>query len=243
MNDGKCFALFQGQNGGKPSQSTLPSLVNDESKFIRELDRRIRDEEKGTGSQLPERVAVLDKKHQEKVDYKNKKIERKLDHQGFGNEYGGNTTVQSLTPLTKSKVGVIPKPVDEQNGRRLQDKEKYKETGGVKRGDKEKEGKESQAKERDKEKEKEKEKKRAIKTENKKSNQNQLKDDGRNDFGGFTGNKTTDLLKDTSCTAANEGNIRKRKDMCTNGFLHGEFSCSMVVQIVDTEFLREFFIF
>ncbi|KAL8525279.1 hypothetical protein ACS0TY_014782 [Phlomoides rotata] len=235
LNDGKCFALFQGKNGGKPSQSMLPSLVNDESKFIRELDRRIRDEEKGTGSQLPEKVAVLDNKHQEmvaraarrnssglvaeeKVDNKNKKIERKLDPRGFGNEYGGNTMVQDLTPLTKSKVGVIPKPVDKQNGRRLEDKDKYKETGGVKRGDKQKDrDKESQAKEKDKEKEK----KKDVKTENKKNNQNQSKDVGRNDFGGFTGNKTTDLLKDTNCTAAaNEGNIRKRKDMSSNGFLH-----------------------
>lgn len=191
LNEEKCFALFQGQNGKRPSQSTLPALVNDESKFIRELDRRIRDEEKGTGSQLPEKV---DKNHQEKVDNKNKKIERKIDPQ-FGNENGGTMIVENLTPLMKSKAGVITKSVDEQSGWRLEDKEKYKQ------------------KDRDKEKEKKKDEK-VITTESKKSNQ---KGDGRNGFGGFTGNNSTNLLKDTNCTASNEAHIRKRKDMCTNG--------------------------
>ncbi|KAK6138582.1 hypothetical protein DH2020_027676 [Rehmannia glutinosa] len=248
-NEGKCSALLQGQNGGKPSQSSLPSQENEESKFVQELDRRIRDEN-SRGGQLPERVAVEDKSDQEmatrsavrnssgvlaeekvdknkKVDRKmdfqggdnqNKRVDKKMDPQGLKNELSGNTMVQNLTPIAKSKVEGIPRPVNEQNGRRLEDKEKYKETGGVKPRDKQKDrSKESHGKDKHKEKKDDKVK---LKTENKKSEQDKLKDDGRNDLGGFAGNKSTDMLKNAISNVVNEGNIRKRKDMGTNGFLH-----------------------
>ncbi|KAI3470029.1 hypothetical protein Pfo_026692 [Paulownia fortunei] len=233
LNEGKCSTLLQAQNGGKPSESSLPSQGNEESKFVQELDRRIRDE-KDRGSQLPERVAVVDKRDQEmaaraairnssgvlaeeKGDNKNKIVDRKKDPQGLRNEFSGNTMVQNFTLMAKSKVEGIPRPVDEQNGRRLEDKEKHKETSGVKRGDMQKDrDKESHGKEKDKEKEMKKDDKVKLKTDNKKSEQDKLKDDGRND----TGNKSTDLFKDANSNAVNEGNIRKRKDVGTNGFLH-----------------------
>ncbi|KAK6161700.1 hypothetical protein DH2020_005081 [Rehmannia glutinosa] len=224
-NEGKCSALLQGQNGGKPSQSSLPSQENEESKFVQELDRRIRDEN-SRGGQLPERVAVEDKSDQEmatrsavrnssgvlaeekvdknkKVDRKmdfqggdnqNKRVDKKMDPQGLKNELSGNTMVQNLTPIAKSKVEGIPRPG--------QAKDRSKESHGK---DKHKEKKDDKVK---------------LKTENKKSEQDKLKDDGRNDLGGFAGNKSTDMLKNAISNVVNEGNIRKRKDMGTNGFLH-----------------------
>ncbi|KAH6770134.1 hypothetical protein C2S52_014937 [Perilla frutescens var. hirtella] len=237
VNEGKISTLFLGQNGGKPSQSCLPSQLNEESKFVQELDRRIKDDQRSVGSQLAERVAVLDNKDQEMVsrvairnssgllvegmvDNKNKKIDRKIDPQGLKNDFSGSKMVQNLMPITKAKVEGIPKPVDEQNGRRWEDREKYKETGVVKQGGKQKDRvKESQAKEKDKDKKKRDENAK-IKNENKNSNQNQFKDDRSDEPGGFTGKRSTDLLKETNSNAAIEGNIRKRKDECANGFLH-----------------------
>lgn len=240
VDEGKRSILFQGQNGGKPSQSCLPSQLNEESKFVQELDRRIRDDQGGAGSQLPERVAVVDYKDQEmvsrgatinssgllveeKVDNKNKRIDRKTDPQGVKNDFCASKMVQNLMPITKAKLEGVAKPVDGQNGRRLEYREKYKETGVIKQGDKQKDRvKESQTKE----KEKKKDENAKTKNENKNSSQNQFKDDGSNDPGGFTGRRSTDLLKanmdllkETNINAANEENIRKRKEY-TNGFLH-----------------------
>lgn len=233
VNEGKSSILFQGQNGGKPSQSCLPSQLNEESKFVQELDRRIRDDHRGAGSQLPERVAVVDNKDQEmvsrgdtrnssrllveeNVDNKNKRIDRKLDSQGVKNDFSASKMAQNVMPISKAKVEGVAKPVDGQNGRRLEYREKYKETGVGKQGDKQKDRvKESQTKE----KEKKKDEHAKIKNENKNSSQNQFKNDGNNGPGGFTGKRSTDLLKETNINAANEENIRKRKEH-TNGFLH-----------------------
>lgn len=223
-------------------RSSLPSHGNEESKFVKELDRRIRDDEKGRGSQLPERVAVLDKKDpemaaraavrnssrvlaEEKGDNQIKRIDKKLDPEVVRNEFSGNMMVQNHNPMAKNKVEAIPRPVDEQNGGRLEEKQKYKETGNIKWADKQKDrDKESHGKEKDMEKEKIKEEKTKVKTENKKSEQDKLKDDGRNDRGGSSSNKAADLLKNANSDAVNEGSIRKRKDMGANGFLHGEFN-------------------
>lgn len=164
---------------------------------------------------------------EEKVDSKNKRIDRRTNPQGVKNDFGGSKMVQSLIPTTKAKVEGVPKPVDEQNGKRWEDGEKYKEPGVIKQGDKQKDRvKESPAKEKDKDKKKDENAK--SKKENKNSSQNQFRNDGSNDPSGVTGKHSMDLLKETNSNAANEGNFRKRKDEYTNGFLHGEFSCSMV---------------
>ncbi|XP_057766229.1 uncharacterized protein LOC130986742 [Salvia miltiorrhiza] len=237
-NEATSSSPFQGQNGGKPSQSCLPSQFSEESKFLQELDRRIRDDQRGGGSQLPERVAVLDNKDQEMVsrgaitnssgllveekgDNKNKRTDRKNGPQGLKNDFSGSKMVQSLVPNTKAKVEGVPKPVDEENGRRWEDREKCKETGVFKQGDKQKDRvKESPVKEKDKDKEKKIDVNAKIKKENKNCSQNQFKNDGSNDPGGITGKRSMDLLKETNSNSATEGNFRKRKDENTNGFLH-----------------------
>lgn len=239
-NEGKCSGLFHGQNGGKPPQNSLPFQQDEESKFVLELDRRIR-EEKGRGSQLPERVAFENKNNEEIAarsairnssgvlaeengDCENRRVDRKMDPQGLAHAFSGNTEVQNFMAIAKSKVEGIPRPVDEQNGWRLEDREKYKETGGIKQGDKKKDkAKESHRKEKDSEKEKKKNEKKKLNAENKKREQDQSKDDGGNDLGSFSSHKNADMLKESNSNAVNEGNIRKRKDVGSNGFLHGEY--------------------
>ncbi|KAL3637616.1 hypothetical protein CASFOL_018487 [Castilleja foliolosa] len=230
-NEVKCAAPLQDQkNGGKPSR-------NEEPKFVQELDRRIKDE-KIRGSQLPERVAVAHKKDrnmpahrnysgvlaEEKGDNKINRVDKKMDPQGLKNEFSGNTVAQNLiVPAVKSiGEGMIPKPVSEENGRRLGDKEKSKETVvGVKREDKGKD--KSRGKDRDKEKEEKRKKKKEKakqKSESKKNDPDKLKDDGcrNNSLGGFAGNKSADILMVDDGNSVDEGTIKKRKD--TNGFLH-----------------------
>ncbi|KAL0403647.1 UNVERIFIED_CONTAM: hypothetical protein Sradi_2005500 [Sesamum radiatum] len=164
---------------------------------------------------------------EEKGDNQIKRVDKKLDPHVVRNEFSGNMMVQNLNPMGRNKVGAIPRPVDEQNGRRLEDKQKYKETG--KWVDKQKDkDRESHGKEKDMEKEKAKEEKPKVKTENKKSEQDKLKDDGRNDRGGSSSNMSTDFSKNANSDAVNEGSIRKRKDMGANGFLHGEFNESEI---------------
>ncbi|XP_042050772.1 myb-like protein X [Salvia splendens] len=233
-NEARSSSPFQGQDGGKPSQSFLSSQFNEESKFVQELDRRIRDDQRSGGSQLPERVAVLDNKDQEMVsrgairnssgllvaekgDNKNKRTERQSDPQGVKNEFGGSKMMQSLIPNPKAKVEGVPKTVDEQNGRRWEEREKFKETGVVKQKDR---VKEIPLKENDKDKEKKKEENAKIRKGDKNSSQCLFKNDGSNDPSSISGKHSVDLLKETYSNAGNEGNFRKRKDENTNGFLH-----------------------
>ncbi|PIN08461.1 hypothetical protein CDL12_18966 [Handroanthus impetiginosus] len=237
VDEGKCSTLIQGQNGGKPFQSILPSQATTDSKFMQQLDRRIRDDQKGRGSQLPERVASVDKSDQETAartavrnhsgllaeERSNNGIKRdeirKMDAQELGNEFTGKAMVQNLTRLAKGKVEGIPRPVGEQNDWRLEDKEKYKEAGNDMHGDKHGD-KKSHGKDKDKEKVKKKEEKAMVKTENRKSAPEKSKDVERNDLVFATSNKGTSLLKVVDSTALSEGNLRKRKDTDTNGFLH-----------------------
>ncbi|KAG6436956.1 hypothetical protein SASPL_101863 [Salvia splendens] len=153
-NEAASSSPFQVQNGGKPSQSFLPSQLSEESKFVQELDRRIRDDQRGGGSQFPETVVGLDNKDQEmqsrgaiknssgllveeKGDNKNKRADRKNDPEGMKNYFGGSKMVHNVMPNAKAKVEGIQKPVDEENGR-WEDREKYKETCVIKQGDKQK---------------------------------------------------------------------------------------------------------
>ncbi|CAA0840412.1 Unknown protein [Striga hermonthica] len=225
-NEGKCPARLQDQNDGKPSQSSLPSLGNEESKFVQELDRRVRDE-KSRGSQLPEKLAFMAEKDRPMLNNasgvlieKKDGNKNKRDPGNFKNEVSGNMMVQKLMPIGKSKGEGIPRPMNAENGWRLEDKEKYKETAGRKPGDKPNDtGKEIHVK--DKNNETKKYDEANIRNENKKgSRQGKLEDEGRDYLGGCDGHKSTGVLNGYNINTVNEENIKKRKDMATNGFLH-----------------------
>lgn len=132
----------------------------------------------------------------------------------------------------KSKEkGDDPRLVEEHGHQRLEGKEKSKEKGDIKRGDSHKDKeREKHSHREDKNKEKEKEKKKVKvkeKSEDKKTEQDVSKYQHRNDLIGVASCKSTQMLKDFNSNAVNEGNMRKRKDLGSNGFLHGESYLTM----------------
>ncbi|XP_057783666.1 uncharacterized protein LOC131001321 [Salvia miltiorrhiza] len=233
---GKQSTLLHGQNGKKPpSQSILPSQATNEARFMQELNRRIRDEEKGGGSQFLQRGADVGKRDegaaagialcnpsQELAEDKDSDGDKsfhvkKLELQGRNGEFTGRSMVQNHSQVAKSKNEGIPRPLEEQNDLRLENKEKYKEAWGNKQGDKQKDrDKKSHGKDKHREKEKEKKKEEKVNAtiENEKS---EFKNSGRNDLAGATFSKS---VKDVVGTAIIEGSVKKRKDMDVNGFVH-----------------------
>lgn len=239
----KRSTFFQDQNGKRPLQSILPSQATKEARFEQELDRRIRDDEKGRGSQFIQRVANIGKRDQEATagtahwnplqvlaeEKSNDGVKsfqgKKLELQGRNGEFIGKEKVQNLTRVAKSNNEGIPRTFEEHSDPRLEDKDKYKETGGNKQEDKQKDRdkkrhrkdkhkekdkkKEEKKKDRKEEKKKEKEKNKAnLNVENEKSLPEKSKVSGRNDLAGAACDKSVNLLKNVVGTAPNEGSIR-----------------------------------
>ncbi|XP_022880515.1 DNA ligase 1-like [Olea europaea var. sylvestris] len=234
---------FLDQNGGKLIQNSLLQ-GSEESKFVQELDRRIRDDEKGAESQLLNRISGISKRDQgatsragnrdssgvlagDKGKNKDKRVDsRKVDLQEFREEFSANM-VQKNAGMAKSKVEAMPKPMEEHKDSRLEDKERSKEKSDDSQGDKHKgkdRDKKVHGKDKARKKEKKKEKRREEKEkgiiENKKSEQDRSNYVGRNDLVGVTSNTSTHLLMDINGNAVDEGNIRKIEDANVNGFLH-----------------------
>ncbi|XP_073126981.1 uncharacterized protein [Henckelia pumila] len=175
---------------------------------------------------------------EEKMGYnKDKRVDiRKMDAQGLRNEVGGNSTVQNFATFGKSKVDGIPRPEEEYIDRRLEDKEKPKDIGDNKQRDKHKDKGKDRDKHKDKdrdkdskrvEKEKDRKKKKEekknkekvkVETESKKIEEEKPRDLVNNELVGVTSNKGTDFPKDVRNSDIPDGNIKKRKDMATNGF-------------------------
>lgn len=218
---------------------------------MQELDRRIRDDEKGAESQLLNRISGISKRDQgatsragnrdssgvlagDKGKNKDKRVDsRKVDLQEFREEFSANM-VQKNAGMAKSKVEAMPKPMEEHKDSRLEDKERSKEKSDDSQGDKHKgkdRDKKVHGKDKARKKEKKKEKRREEKEkgiiENKKSEQDRSNYVGRNDLVGVTSNTSTHLLMDINGNAVDEGNIRKIEDANVNGFLHGESSRRM----------------
>lgn len=248
VDAGKHSALLQGRNGTGPSKGVLPSKGNDESKFVQELGRRISDDG-ARGSKLLDRATpvqewdrrmgakaaagnsslVLGK---EKGNNRDKGVDVKsLDVEVPTNVSRGNAMVpQHLPPVDGGEVGRILRPLDDQSNGTPGVKEKLKETDEGKRGDKRKErDKKSHGKEKHKDKEKKRSKSEKdknvikVKTERQKSERAKLDAAGVSAGGGAVGNESTGAVKEVKSSGFNEGNLRKRKDMHTNGFIHGEF--------------------
>ncbi|KAL2469470.1 Uncharacterized protein Adt_37606 [Abeliophyllum distichum] len=245
-NEAKRLTQFQGQNGGRSIQNILHTQGIEESKFVLELDRRIRDDEKASGSQLLERVSGTEKRDQDatvciavrdssgvlaedKGKNKDKRVDnRKMGVQGFSNEFG-NTMVQNLAGMAKSKVEGTPRPAEEQNDRRIPSKEKSKAKGDNNRDDKQKDrdrDKKSHKTDKEKEREKKKEKTKGKSVTKESSMQDRSKDVDRNEVGSVSSYKNTRLLEGINGTIVSEGNSRERKNLDSDGILHSKFSHS-----------------
>ncbi|CAI9771157.1 unnamed protein product [Fraxinus pennsylvanica] len=236
VDEAKRAIQFQGQNGGRSKQNSWISQGIEESKFVQELDRRIRDDGKASGSQLLGRVSDTQKRDQDPAvrdssgilaedggKNKDKRVNnKKMGVQGFSNEFIGNSIAQNLTGMAKSKVEGMPRPAEEQNDRILPSKETSKERGDSNRDGKQKDrDRDKKSHKIDKEKDREKKKvKTKRKSETKESTQVISKDVGRKEAGAVTSYKSPHMLEGINSSAVSEGNSRKRKDLDSNGFLH-----------------------
>lgn len=232
----------QGQSGEKPIRNNSLSAEAGDFKFVQEFSRRIRDEEKGTGSQLVQRLPGTEQKNDEWTDRvvvrdtgipaegkekkKEKRIDnRKIDGQGFGGEArsSGSTVVQNLAGMGQNRVEGMPRPLEKNVERRMEEKEKSKEReGGEKRGDKRKDKdreKKRHGKDKDMENEKKKEEKVKEKSEHKNKDQDKSKERKQNDLLG-TSIKASHVAKDGDRNTGTTGNLKKRKEFEANGFLH-----------------------
>ncbi|KAI3746930.1 hypothetical protein L6452_09372 [Arctium lappa] len=205
----KSSVQLWGQNEELLVRNRIQAEDVDNSKFVQELGRRFRDEEKGTGSlQFP-------------VESRKVSVERveipKIDGPGITNEatFGRLVMVQNMID------GTMP-PLDKWADKRVEGKEKMREKeNDDKRGDKRKNkdrDKQRQGKDKDKDKDRTKEEKVKKKSELTKTERDKNKYMKNND--------TVGSLKDLSTHSPNIGlqrsgcELKKRKDMETNGFSH-----------------------
>lgn len=239
---GKCSTLLQGQNG-KSLQNTLPSKATKEARFMQELDGRIRDNEKGRGNQFlhrlpnagtrdqeatagtafsnPSQVLVEEKHNGGDKSFQGKKFAL----QGRNGEFIRKETVQNLSHGAESKNEGIHRPLKEHDALRLDEDEKYKQTGGNKHGDRRKDGdKKNHGKDKHMEKLEEKKKEgkaNKVNIENEKTGTEKSRISGRNYVTVAACNRGVNVLKEGIGTTIDEGSSRKRRDMHANGYLHG----------------------
>lgn len=231
-----------------------------------ELARRTKDEARGIGNQLVEKITGSDPRKDEgmvrlvakgsgilaevKENSKDKRVDvRKMDVQGVrdATQVSGVAMVQN-PGVVQPKVQGLPKPFESNVERKTDGKEKTKEKeGDEKRGEKRKDKdreKKNQGKDKDRDKEKKKEEKAKKKnaSKNPEPDKEKKKEDKANEKNGSKHAepdkskesnkevhidshhvKTSQLPKDSNKSADAEGNLKKRKDLKTNGVFHGEF--------------------
>ncbi|XVE84693.1 hypothetical protein DITRI_Ditri17bG0033800 [Diplodiscus trichospermus] len=228
----KLAGQFSGYNGEKIGQkSHLDEDIRD-SKFVQELGRRVRDEGASVGNQLVDKFMGTNRKRDEgmvrpvakmAITLDKRSDDRKLDVQGTKEETRSARNAGSAAD--KARVEGIPIQVENNTERWGEGKEKTKEKGSDdkirdKRKDKDRE-KKSHSK--DKDRDKEEEEKSKAKGEHRNFGEDNLKGSNKDDPVGSINLKTTHAFKEGNMGAVAEENLRKRKDLEKNGFLHGKF--------------------
>lgn len=237
LDENTCAVQFHGQNGEEPVQCNFIARGTEESKYVQELGKRIRDQEKVTSNQLErlpgaekrrddesERFGVSNHRNsgEEKGKSTNKEFDiRKVDGQGYREEarISGHSMAQNLVGTAKTEVSEIPAMVEKNGKRRMEEKEQTKDKR-EKRGDNHKDKgteKKDQGKEKDRGKERKKEEKVKNKSEQKKSELGKLIDANRSNLTDAT-HKAASSPSEPSNKAKAEGNLKKRKDLEINGF-------------------------
>ncbi|XP_057477686.1 uncharacterized protein LOC130765306 [Actinidia eriantha] len=228
---------LQDHSRGKPIRNILLAEGPSNSKFVQELGRRTRDEEKGTGSQLVKRLPHPQPKNDVRIDevaVKHTEIlaggkenneeqridNRKINGQGVMGEArsSGTAVVQNLTGMIQNRVEGMTRPL-EKIERRIEERDKSKERGGDnKRGEKQRD-RDREKKSHGKDKDREKEEKVNKINENKTKDQDKFKNSNKNDHLGTWNIKSSFVSKDGDRNTATEGILKKRKDPEANGFL------------------------
>lgn len=227
----KKFAMqSEGQNGQKLGQNRKLASEYKDSKFVQELGRRIKGEEKGIGAQLVDKhitgtdqkrdegiLRFVDKKMTtaEKEKSKERKIDEKITNfQEIRDEsrFSGNTISNNHVRSFLDRVVVeMPKQAEKSIEKKMEGKEKTKEKDGA-----------DKRKDRDREKKREKEKKKEEKAKEKIEQKStmQLNKVNKNDLLATQNIITSKISKETKRPPTQEENLGKRKEVETNGFLH-----------------------
>ncbi|XP_019184106.1 PREDICTED: myb-like protein X isoform X3 [Ipomoea nil] len=136
---------LQVQHGQKAIQGSGPDRETEESKFVQELGRRIRDEENGKGIQLAGRFSA-EWKRDERIDRVGVKVgsslaedkgtnmersidNKKMDVQATRNEsrFSGNAIVPSIIGASKNKIEGMPRVGVKDSGNFTENKETHVE--------------------------------------------------------------------------------------------------------------------
>lgn len=209
------------------SQNSYPAGDSKDSKIVQELGRRVGDEDKRVESHLVEKFAGKDRRRDEgmvksvarSTGSLDEGKEKKRDEKGVGDEvrFSGNVMFQKLSVQTE--VEGMPRPLEKDSESRSEGKERTKQKeGDDRRGDKSKYNiKDKNEQGKDKEKKKEKAK---MKSEHKNIEKDKLKQINKDDRIAAHNTKALHLPKDGNRNAISEGNLRKRKELETNGYCH-----------------------
>lgn len=238
-------------NGDKLGPSSLQNSENSGSKYVQDLARRIRNDDRATGSQIGQKIIVTDPRRGElpgrtvehsigsRLEEKEEANDRKVNGQRNHVEVrsSGNAIVPGFPSVDQKRFQGIAKPVEKNDfGKKVEkDKNRHKENDNTdsKQKDRDRENK-SRSKDKNRDKEKKKEEKAKEVTETNKD-QIKLKDSSpkwkdsstklKNNGKGFLNScntKPLDVLKTSSNNPAGEGNLGKRKELEINGISHGE---------------------
>ncbi|OIW00577.1 hypothetical protein TanjilG_14803 [Lupinus angustifolius] len=261
LSEEKLNKQYIGHNGEKASENNHLAEENKDSKFLLELNRRIKDNSGGAGYQLVQNfsntynhrkdegtVKLLHKGSGTLPDGKEKHEDmdldaKMIDGKGIRTDVRpiGNATVQNHAGNYHPRVDGMPRLVEtnfngsleatvegkekvkEKKDERKEKKVKEKKDGGKKRKDdklrdkkKDKEKKKKgHGKDKNRDKEKKKEEKAKEYTELKNADQNKLKESNKD--GPTCLNSSTQVSKNIHENAVSAENIKKRKDIVSNG--------------------------
>jgi len=235
-NDKKFAGQLSGYNGQKLIQNSTLFHQPKESKFVHELGKRARAEDRnqffeklpGTDAKRDEGMVRLVVKASgnwvEEKEKNKREDDTRLDGHGIRDEARFTGSVQSLSGTFLARIDGMLRPLEKDIEKKMEEKyqTKQKETDDKhkdRRKDKEKKGKE---KDKVRVKVKKKKEKAKEKSEHKKKDSVKLKESNMSDVVGNHTVKTSHLLKESTDSAVDEVNIKERKDSDMNGFLHGE---------------------
>ncbi|XP_061369152.1 uncharacterized protein LOC133312032 [Gastrolobium bilobum] len=234
--DDKLTKQYAGNNGEKARENNHLAEESKDSKFLLELDRRIRDNDGGVGNQLVQKFTIADHRKDEgavRLAAKgsgtwpdgNEKLQDKGNEIWTEAQHIGKETVQNHANNFHLRVGEMPRPLEQnfdgtleatvEGKERVKDKKDDKR--GNKRKDREKE-KKGHGKEKDKDKEKKKKEKAKERTEHENREQNKLKES--NKVGPTGSNSLIQVLRHSHGNSIVEENPKKRKDIESNGVMH-----------------------
>ncbi|XP_031285539.1 glutamic acid-rich protein-like [Pistacia vera] len=233
-------------NGGKIGPNSLQNNGIKDTKYVQDLAKRIRNEDKATGSQIVQKITVTDQRRaelprrilecstdilEEKEKAKDKKeVDKKINGQknhvearGFG-----NSIAQGFSGTDQKRFQGITKPVEKNDiEKQLEEREKNMRKESDSKGDKQKDRdrkKKSRSKDKSRDKEKKKEEKakeivEPSKDRLKLKDSPKLKDNGKG-LPSSCNIRPPDVSKTSNNNPPGEGSLGKRKELEINGISH-----------------------